>query len=315
MAVPLVQATPSILAIIVCVIILILLGLNYLLNRFLPTVFLMIFFGGILLWSVTKLVSILLPSTTNPTFVLIWKIGSLSILILSLLMITYFRDLLTGDSLSKPSIIVSFFAGITLASLWFGGFAEVDFSPETGWNTSYDGGLGKYVFYCILLTYLAIVYIFMFAMMIRGLRKATIKKQKIQISLIITGLAFAALGGTVVNFLLNLIPQLETLGDFDLIFVVAGFAIVAFAYLRSPIQIYFAPVSAYRLIVINNSGIPLLTHDFCSMGEQALTMDSALISGALSGVVNILRETLASESTPNVIHMDDRVLLIEKTNS
>ncbi len=315
MAVPLVQTVPSILAMICCIIIIFFLSLNYLLNRFLPTVFLLLFFSGILLWSITKLVSVLLPSTTNQTFVLIWKIGSLSILIISLLIITFFRDLLSTVSLSIPSLIIAFLAGITLAALWFGGFAQVSFSPESGWNTDYDGGLGQYTFYGILFTYLGMVYIFMFVMMARGLKKATNKKQRTQLSLIITGLAIASIGGTILNFLLNLIPAMASLGDFDLIFVVVGFTFVAAAYLRSPIQIYFAPVSAYRLIVINNDGIPLLTHDFCEMGENALTMDSTLISGALSGVVNILKETVASESTPKFINLEDRVVLIEKTNS
>ncbi|MBN1327988.1 MAG: hypothetical protein JXA54_00820 [Candidatus Heimdallarchaeota archaeon] len=309
------QAIPSILAIISCIIIIFLLSLNYLLNRFLPTIFLMIFFGGILLWSVTKLVSVLLPGTTDLTFVLIWKISSLSILIISLLIITFFRDLLTNVSLSIPSIVISFLAGITLAALWFGGFAQVNYNPESGWNTSYGGGLGEYTFYGILFVYLAMVYIFMFIMMFRGLRKATAKKQRSQLILIITGLAIAAIGGTILNYLLNLVPQMESFGDLDLIFVVIGFTLVAIAYLRSPIHIYFAPVSAYRLIVINNNGIPLLTHDFCEIGEDALMMDSALISAALSGVINILKETIASKATPKIINLEDRVLLIEKTNS
>jgi hypothetical protein len=268
-----------------------------------------------MIWAITKLVSVLLPATANTTFVLIWKIASLSILILSLLVITYFRDLLTYSTVSIPAIVISFLSGITLATLWFGGFASVEYSSIAGWNTSYDKGADNYTFYIILFSYLAIVYIFMFIMMFRGLRKATAKKQRVQISLIITGLAIAAIGGTIVNFLLNLIPSLENLGDFDLIFVVVGFTIVAGAYLRSPIQIYFAPVSAYRLIVTNNDGIPILTHDFCELGEHALTMDSTLISGALSGIVNILKETVASESTPKLIHLEDRVLLIEKSPS
>ncbi|NHJ46702.1 MAG: hypothetical protein FK733_02830 [Asgard group archaeon] len=315
MATPLVQTIPSILAIICCVVILFLLSLNYLINRFLPSLLLIIFFGGILLWAVTKLVSVLLPSTSNTTFVLIWKIGSLSILILSLLVISYFRDLLIYATLSIPSVIISFLSGITLATLWFGGFASVEYTTEAGWNTSYDAGSHNYTFYVILLSYLAIVYIFMFIMMFRGLRKASVKKQKVQLSLIITGLAIAAIGGTIVNFLLNLVESFESLGDFDLVFVVIGFTIVASAYLRSPIQIYFAPVSAYRLIVINNDGIPLLTHDFCEMGEEALSMDSTLISGALSGIVNLLKETMDSESIPRFIHLEDRVLLLEKTES
>jgi len=155
----------------------------------------------------------------------------------------------------------------------------------------------------------------MFVMFIKGLRKATIKKQKQQIGLIITGLAIAALGGTALNYILNLFEVFQSFGDLDIIFVVIGFAIVASAYLRSPIQIYFAPVSAYRLLVMNNDGIPLLTHDFCEMGEEALIMDSTLISGALSGIVNILSETLDSESIPTLIHFEDRVLLLEKTES
>ncbi|NHK30549.1 MAG: hypothetical protein FK730_04315 [Asgard group archaeon] len=315
MATNLVQTIPSILAIVCCFVILVLLSLNYLINRFLPSLFLIIFFSGIMIWATTKLVSVLLPDTANTTFVLIWKIASLSILILSLLVITYFRDLLTYSTVSIPAVIISFLSGITLATLWFGGFASVEYSPSAGWNTSYDKGSDNYTFYVILFLYLAIVYIFMFIMMFRGLRKATVKKQRVQISLIITGLAIAAIGGTIVNFLLNLIPSLENLGDFDLIFVVVGFTIVAGAYLRSPIQIYFAPVSAYRLIVTNNDGIPILTHDFRELGEQALTMDSTLISGALSGIVNILKETLVSESAPKLIHLEDRVLLIEKSPS
>lgn len=315
MTVNLLQTIPSILAIVCCLIILILLSLNYLINRFLPSLFLIIFFTGIMLWAITKLVSVLLPDTANTTFVLIWKIASLSILIISLLVITYFRDLLTYSTVSIPAVFISFLSGITLATLWFGGFASVEYSPTAGWNTSYDKGIDNYTFYVILFLYLAIVYVFMFIMMFRGLRKASVKKQKVQISLIITGLALAAIGGTIVNFLLNLIPSLENLGDFDLIFVVIGFTIVAGAYLRSPIQIYFAPVSAYRLIVTNNDGIPLLTHDFCELGEEAFTMDSTLISGVLSGIVNILKETLVSNSTPKLIHLGDRVLLIEKSPS
>ncbi|MHA1155394.1 MAG: hypothetical protein ACTSQK_04735, partial [Candidatus Heimdallarchaeota archaeon] len=35
----------------------------------------------------------------------------------------------------------------------------------------------------------------------------------------------------------------------------------------------------------------------------------------LSGIVNILKETLSSESIPHLIHLDDRVLLIEKSES
>ena len=309
MAVPITQAIPSILAIVFCLVILILLCLNYLLNRFLPTLLFIIFFVGMLLWSTTKLVSVLLPESANTTFVFYWKIGSLTILILSLLVITFFRDLLVYSTLSIPSVIASFFAGITISALWFGGFVQVNFNDVSGWNTDYDPSW----FLIILLVYLAIVYIFMFVLLIRGLLKATVKKQKIQLSLIITGLAIAAIGGTALNYVLNF--AFPNLGDMDLIFVVIGFAIVAAAYLRSPIQIYFAPVVAHRLIVINNDGIPLLSHDFCEPKEKALTMDSTLISGALSGVVNILKETLSSESIPSVIHLDDRVLLIEKSHS
>ncbi len=309
MTVPFVQAIPSSLAILFCLIILILLCLNYILNRFLPTLLFIIFFVGILLWSITKLVSVLLPETTSVVFVFYWKIGSLTILILSLLVITFFRDLLTYSTLSYPSVITSFFAGITIAALWWGDFVQVNFDQISGWNTDYKPAW----FLVILLVYLAIVYIFMFSLLIGGLVKATVKKQKVQISLIITGLAIASIGGTVLNYVLNL--ALPNLGDMDLIFVVVGFAIVAAAYLRSPLQIYFAPVVAHRLIVINNHGLPLLSHDFCESEENALTMDSTLISGALSGVVNILKETLSSESIPNLIHLDDRVLLIETSES
>ncbi|MHA1462584.1 MAG: hypothetical protein ACTSQ0_05905 [Candidatus Heimdallarchaeota archaeon] len=309
MTVPITQAIPSILAIVFCLVILVLLSLNYILNRFLPTLLFIFFFVGILLWSITKLVSVLLPENTSVVFVFYWKIGSLTILILSLLVITFFRDLLTYSSLSFPSVIVSFFAGITIAALWWGDFVQVNFNPASGWNTDYEPGW----FLVILLVYLALVYIFMFSLLIGGLVKATVKKQKVQISLIITGLAIASIGGTIINYVLNF--AFPNLGDMDLIFVVVGFALVAAAYLRSPIQIYFAPVVAHRLLVINNDGIPLLSHDFCESEEKALTMDSTLISGALSGIVNILKETLSSESIPHLIHLDDRVLLIEKSES
>ena len=98
MAVPLYQTIPSILAIGFCLIILILLGLNYLLNKFVPTVFLIMFFTGMLLWAGTKLGSIFLPETMNENYVLIYKMSSLTILIISLLIISYFRDLLVKDS-------------------------------------------------------------------------------------------------------------------------------------------------------------------------------------------------------------------------
>lgn len=325
MAVPLYQTIPSILAIIFCLVILILLGLNYLLNRFVPTIFLITFFTGMLLWSGTKLGSIFIPETMNVNYVLIYKMSSLTILIISLLIISYFRDLLVKESLSRQSIFTSFLAGVTLTALWlgpfvkpshaafvdwFGPFVTVNYDTVSGWNTDYSIG-----FLGILLFFLIVVYLFMFVMFIKGLRKATIKKQKQQIGLIITGLAIAALGGTALNYILNLFEVFQSFGDLDIIFVVIGFAIVASAYLRSPIQIYFAPVSAYRLLVMNNDGIPLLTHDFCEMGEEALIMDSTLISGALSGIVNILSETLDSESIPTFIHLEDRVLLLEKTES
>ena len=159
MTVPFVQAIPSILAILFCLIILILLCLNYILNRFLPTSLFIIFFVGILLWSITKLVSVLLPETTSVVFVFYWKIGSLTILILSLLVITFFRDLLTYSTLSYPSVITSFFAGITIAALWWGDFVQVNFDQISGWNTDYKPAW----FLVILLVYLAIVYIFMFS--------------------------------------------------------------------------------------------------------------------------------------------------------
>ena len=325
MAVPLYQMIPSILAISFCLVILILLGLNYLLNRFVPTIYLILFFTGMLLWAGTKLGSIFLPETMNENYVLIYKMSSLTILIVSLLIISYFRELLVKDSLSQQSIFTSFLAGVTLTALWLGPFVKpqhaifgdwlgpfvtVNYDATSGWNTDYSLG-----FLGILLLFLLVVYLFMFVLFIKGLRKATRKKQKRQIGLIITGLAIAALGGTALNYLLNLFEAFKSLGDLDIIFVVIGFAIVASAYLRSPIQIYFAPVSAYRLLVMNNHGIPLLTHDFCEFGEKALIMDSSLISGALSGVISILKETLDSDSTPTVIHLDDRILLIEKTDS
>ncbi|MCK5297692.1 MAG: hypothetical protein KAJ76_02215 [Candidatus Heimdallarchaeota archaeon] len=325
MAVPLYQTIPSILAISFCLVILILLGLNYLLNRFVPTIYLILFFTGMLLWAGTKLGSIFLPETMNENYVLIYKMSSLTILIVSLLIISYFRDLLVKDSLSRQSIFTSFLAGVTLTALWLGPFVKpqhaifgdwlgpfvtVNYDALSGWNTDYSLG-----FLGILLLFLLVVYLFMFVLFIKGLRKATRKKQKRQIGLIITGLAIAALGGTALNYLLNLFEAFKSLGDLDIIFVVIGFAIVASAYLRSPIQIYFAPVSAYRLLVMNNHGIPLLTHDFCDFGEKAFIMDSSLISGALSGVISILKETLDSDSTPTVIHLDDRILLIEKTDS
>ena len=325
MAVPLYQTIPSILAISFCLVILILLGLNYLLNRFVPTIYLILFFTGMLLWAGTKLGSIFLPETMNENYVLIYKMSSLTILIVSLLIISYFRDLLVKDSLSRQSIFTSFLAGVTLTALWLGPFVKpqhaifgdwlgpfvtVNYDALSGWNTDYSLG-----FLGILLLFLLVVYLFMFVLFIKGLRKATRKKQKRQIGLIITGLAIAALGGTALNYLLNLFEAFKSLGDLDIIFVVIGFAIIASAYLRSPIQIYFAPVSAYRLLVMNNHGIPLLTHDFCDFGEKAFIMDSSLISGALSGVISILKETLDSDSTPTVIHLDDRILLIEKTDS
>ena len=325
MAVPLYQMIPSILAISFCLVILILLGLNYLLNRFVPTIYLILFFTGMLLWAGTKLGSIFLPETMNENYVLIYKMSSLTILIVSLLIISYFRELLVKDSLSQQSIFTSFLAGVILTALWLGPFVKpqhaifgdwlgpfvtVNYDAISGWNTDYSLG-----FLGILLLFLLVVYLFMFVLFFKGLRRATIKKQKRQIGLIITGLAIAALGGTALNYLLNLFEAFKSLGDLDMIFVVIGFAIVASAYLRSPIQIYFAPVSAYRLLVMNNHGIPLLTHDFCEFGEKALIMDSSLISGALSGVISILKETLDSDSTPTVIHLDDRTLLIEKTDS
>ena len=308
MAVPLTQTIPSILSIVCCLIILIMLSLNYILNRFLPTLLFIIFFSGMILWSVTKLVSVLLPETANETFVLAWKITSMIILILSLLVITFFRDLLVYSTLSWPSVLTAFLAGLTMSALGWPNFVTVNFNSISGWNTDYD----KW-FLVILLAYLVVVYIFMFQILISGLIKAKVKKQKQQISLIITGLAIAAIGGTAVNFILNW--AFPTLGDMDLIFVVIGFAIVAIAYLRAPILIYFAPVVAHRLIVINNDGIPLLTHDFCEPSEKGLTMDSSLISGALTGIVNILQEALASESTPTSIQLEDRVLLLEKSPS
>ncbi|HUU78291.1 MAG TPA: hypothetical protein VMX55_08085 [candidate division Zixibacteria bacterium] len=313
MAVPLIQTIPSILAIVICIVILIMLNLNYLLNRFLPSLLFIIFFVGILLWAVTKLVSVLLPDTMNETFMLFWKVSSLTILILSLLVIAYFRDLLLYSTLAIPSVVVSFFAGITLGAIWIGAiwgsdFITVSFDNISGWNTDYDTW-----FMVILLVYLVTVYIFMFSLLIKGLFKASIKKQKTQLVFIITGMAIAAIGGTAINFILNIFYP--TLGDMDLIFIVVGFALVAIAYLRSPIQIYFAPVIAQRLIVINNHGIPLLTHDFCEPSEKALTMDSTLISGALSGIVNILQEALASDSIPTMLKLEDRVLLLEKSNS
>jgi len=229
-------------------------------------------------------------------------------------MMAFFRDLLLYSTLSLPSVLTSFLAGITLSALWFGGFAEVSYSAETGWNTNYNAGFGHYVFYVILLTFLVPVYFFILKMMIQGLRKATIKRQRVQIALIVTGLAIAAVGGTILNYLLNLLPAMENFGDLDLIFVVLGFSFVAGAYLRSPIHIYFAPLSVYRLIVINKAGLPLLTHDFYESSEKALLMDSAMISSALSGVINILQETLSSGSTPKVINLEDRVVLLETTD-
>jgi len=312
-----IQAIPSILAIILCLVILVLLSLNYFLNRFGPTIPFILFFTGILLWAGTKLTSIFLPETMSTTFILYWKMGSLSLLILSLLAIAYFRDLLMNDSLGLSSIFVSFLAGVTLSALWFGkdpitgnDFVSVAFDAEAGWNTNYE-----YFFYGILLVYLLVVYVLMFIMLFKGLKKAVIKKQRKQIGLIITGMAIASIGGTAVNLALNAIEALQSFGDFDLIFVVIGFAIVAFAYIRSPIQIYFAPVTAYRLLVMNNDGLPLLTHDFSDPSEKALTMDSTLISGALSGIVNLLKETLSSEYTPTIVHLENRVLLLEKSDS
>ncbi|MHA1126818.1 MAG: hypothetical protein ACTSO7_17470 [Candidatus Heimdallarchaeota archaeon] len=317
MALQILQAIPSILAIVLCLIILVLLVLNYFINRFGPTILFILFFTGILLWAGTKLTSIYLPETTNTTFVLNWKMGSLSLLILSLLAITYFRDLLMNDTIGSSSVFVTFLAGITLASIFFGkdpitgnDMVTVNYNAISGWNTDYE-----YFFLGILLVYLLVVYVYMFIMLIKGLRKAVIKKQRKQIILIITGMAIASIGGTAVNFALNSIDALKSFGDFDLIFVVIGFALVAFAYIRSPIQIYFAPVTAYRLLVMNNDGLPLLTHDFSDPSEKALTTDSTLISGALSGIVNLLKETLSSEHTPTTIQLENRVLLLEKSDS
>ena len=317
MAIPILQAIPSILAIVLCIIILVLLVLNYFINRFGPTILFILFFVGMLLWAGTKLTSVFLPETMNTTFILYWKMGSLSLLILSLLAITYFRDLLQNDTIGPSSVFVTFLAGITLASIFFGkdpitgrDMVTVNYDTISGWNTDYE-----YFFLGILLVYLLTVYVYMFIMLVKGLRKAKLKRQRTQISLIITGMAIAAIGGTALNFVLNSVDALKSIGDFDLIFVVIGFALVAFAYMRSPIQIYFAPVTAYRLLVMNNDGLPLLTHDFSDPSEKALTTDSTLISGALSGIVNLLKETLSSEHTPTIIHLENRVLLLEKSES
>lgn len=303
-----IQAIPSILSIICCLVILFFLLMNYLVNRFLPSLLFIFFFLGVTLWSVTKLVSVLLPQDINSTFVLIWKMASLSLLIFSLLVITFYRDLVMYSALSIPSVLAAFFGGITLASLWFGNFVTVNYSSTGGWNTDY-----QLSFYFILLVYLVIVYILMFIMLFRGLRKAQNQQQRQQIWIIILGLAIASIGGTLVNFLLNLL--FPNLGDLDLIFVVIGFGIVALAYLRSPTQIYFAPTSAYHLLVIDNNGVPLLSHNFFEGGEEALTLDSALISGALSGIISLLKEALESDSPPKIIHFGDRLLLLEKTES
>ncbi|MBD3192435.1 MAG: hypothetical protein GF308_17480 [Candidatus Heimdallarchaeota archaeon] len=308
MVVSIVQAIPSILSLVCCLIILFFLSMNYLVNRFLPSLLFIFFFLGITFWSVTKLVSVLLPQTTDSTFVLIWKMASLSLLILSLLIITFYRDLVMYSALSLPSVFAAFFAGITLGSLWFGNFVEVNYSATGGWNTNYEKS-----FYLILLVYLVLVYVLMFIMLFRGLQKAQNQQQRQQIWFIILGLAIASIGGTAVNFLLNLF--FPNLGDLDLIFVVIGFGIVALAYLKSPTQIYFAPISAYYLLVIDNNGVPLLSHNFFEGGEEALTLDSALISGALSGIISLLKEALESKHTPNIVHFRDRILLLEKTES
>ncbi|MEA2070817.1 MAG: hypothetical protein U9O98_05945 [Asgard group archaeon] len=303
------QTVPSILAIIVSSIILVLLILNYILNKFIPSLIFIFFFVGIDLWSITKLVSVFLPSSVNILFVRYWKMTSLTILILSLLLITFFRDLLMSSTLAIPSVIVAFTSGFTIAALWLGDFVTVNFNSISGWNTDYN-----LLFLILLLIDLLLVYAMMFVMLFKGLNRATQSNQRIQIILIILGLGIAGIGGTILNYILNLIPTFATFGDLDMIFVVAGFTIVAFAYLRSPIQIYFAPITAYRLLIMNNDGIPLLSHDFCQIEDDTVFLDSSLISSALSGVVGILQETLDSDYIPNTIELEDKVLLLEKSH-
>ncbi|MHA1841660.1 MAG: hypothetical protein ACTSYW_06780, partial [Candidatus Heimdallarchaeota archaeon] len=197
MALQILQAIPSILAIVLCVIILVLLLLNYFINRFGPTILFILFFTGILLWAGTKLTSIYLPQSMNATFVLYWKMGSLTLLIVSLLAISYFRDLLMNDQIGLSSVFITFLAGITLSALWFGrcpitgrDLVTVNYDANAGWNTDYE-----YFFLGILLVYLLVVYVYMFIMLIKGLMKAVIKKQKNQIGLIIAGMAVASIGG------------------------------------------------------------------------------------------------------------------------
>ncbi len=108
--------------------------------------------------------------------------------------------------------------------------------------------------------------------------------------------------GTVLIFLGLLIPAFLE---------IVGILIFAYGYLRPKGAPFLHPRRIDRLLVLNESGLPLFSLTFGS----APAIDETLLSGFLSAIISMVRETADSQAIIRSIKLDDLELLMAKEHS
>ena len=89
--------------------------------------------------------------------------------------------------------------------------------------------------------------------------------------------------------------------------MIAGVLLLWRAYAMSPRAAFLQPQRVYRLLAINEAGVPLFSYFFSKAGEQ---IDAALISGGISAVASLVGEAVGTSSPIRSIRLEELELMV-----
>ncbi|MBD3405400.1 MAG: hypothetical protein GF411_04575 [Candidatus Lokiarchaeota archaeon] len=109
-------------------------------------------------------------------------------------------------------------------------------------------------------------------------------------------------------------PFLDNLGEFkqviyyspqEILLIIGGFLLWQ-AYARSRRIAFLQPQRVYKLIVVNNAGLPVYSFDFIESSKQ---IDESLISGGISAVSSMLGEVLGATDIQSISFESHKMMI------
>lgn len=122
---------------------------------------------------------------------------------------------------------------------------------------------------------------------------------------------FTPVSITIVNILIGLVQPISDLRQIvyytpQEIFLILGVFLMWKAYARSRRIAFLQPQRIYKLIVVNNAGLPVYSYNFLKSSKQ---IDESLVSGGVSAVSSMLGEVLGASGIQSISFESHKMMI------